>query len=137
MRENKVAIVPVLSGITLADTENNTQADADRILVDTYFSQILNLSCTYTTGTGETTNTCEIKVYGHDGTNWIALGETTVSSGDATFAETTFKIAGAAAETEYTAAFRQNITFNKIKVTALESGVASNYGTLTAVAMVQ
>ncbi len=134
---NKVKIIKVFDEITLADTQINTQADADRILVDTYFSRKFILACKYTTGAAETNNVCEIQVLGYDGTNWIALGETTVTTGTATFAETTFEIAGVAAATEYNAAFTHDITFTKIKVVALESGVSANYGTLTAVVLVQ
>jgi len=137
MAQNKVKIVKVLNAITLESTEAATQADANRVIVEAYESERLNLCCLYTTGDGETTNTCDIFVYGYDGTNWVPLGLYAVAGGIATATPTTFRIAGAAAATGYSASFVVDpIVFTKIKVTALESGVATNKGTLTVVALV-
>lgn len=135
--DNKVKIVKVFDVITLEAAAVDTQADADRVLVDTYFSQKLNLTCKYTTGAGETSNACDITVYGYDGTNWIPLGVDTITAGVSEFTPTIYRIAGAAAETEYQASFSEDITFTKLKVTAVETGVVTNKGTLTAVALVQ
>ena len=157
--ENKVKSVTVLDGITLESAEVDTQAATSRVIVDTYLSDQLNLACKYTTGAGETSNNCYIKVWGYigtktggtnypynanvdtdiaaDSTNWIQIGEYDMSSGTATFTASTFKIAGAAAATAYDAHFALGITFPKIRVSAYEDGVASNKGTLTVVALIQ
>jgi hypothetical protein len=149
MSDKKVKNMIVLNGITLESTEAATQATTARVIVDTYFSDTLNLSCKYTTGGGETTNNAHIKVWGYigvksdaadiaaDSTNWIQLGAHSITTGTATFVATIFTIAGASAATTYDAHFRTNITFSKIRVSAYEEGVATNKGTLTVVVSVQ
>ena len=47
---NKVKAVTVFNDITLGTTEATTQAVADRVIVDTYFSKTLNFVCKYTSG---------------------------------------------------------------------------------------
>jgi len=155
----KVKNVTVLSAITLESDETTTQAATSRVIVSSYFSDQMNLSCTYTTGATETLNNCYVKVWGYigtkpetnsypysattnsaiaaDSTNWIQLGTYDISSGTATFTATLFKIAGAAAATAYSAHFAHGITFSHLRVSAYEDGVASNKGTLTAVLSVQ
>ena len=159
MSKNKVKSIKVLDGTTLESTAAATQAATSRVIVDSYFSDKLNLSCIYTTGAGETNNTCSITVWGYigdksednnypyDGTrngsiaadedNWIQLGTYAVSTGTATFTATTFNIVGASAATAYDAQFLIDILFSKIRIAASESGVATNKGTLTVVASVQ
>ena len=147
--ENKVKNVIVLNGITLESAEATTQAEASRVIVDTYFSDTLNLSCKYTTGADETSNNAYIKVWGYigvkqdnvdiadDSTNWIQLGEYSYTAGTATFVASVFKIAGASAATTYDAHYIMDITFSKIRVSAYEDGVSTNKGTLTVVVSVQ
>jgi hypothetical protein len=135
--DNKVKIVKVFDNITLESTEDTTQADANRIIVDTYFSWKLNLVCKYTPGAAETTNTCDIMIYGHDGSDWVQIGEGTITGGVETFIPTIHRIAGATGGVDYEAHFKDEITFTKIKVTALEGGVATNKGKLTATVLVQ
>ena len=48
---NKVKTITVYDGITLGTTEVNTQAVADRVIVDTYLASTLNFVCKYTSGT--------------------------------------------------------------------------------------
>ena len=138
MGDTNINMVKVLDGVTLAATENATQADASRTIVDVYNKTKLNLSCTYTTGGAETSNTAVIYVLGYDGTQWIKIATNANSSGTITATTSHFDIAGASAATAYTAHFNDiNIAWQKIKVTATESGVASNFGTLTVVALAQ
>ena len=157
----KVKNIVVLNEITLESTEATTQAAASRIIVDTYFSEQLNLVCKYTTGAAETNNNAYVKVWGYIGTksetstfpypdvttfdddikgdtaNWVQIGTFDLSSGTAVFTPTLFKIAGASAATTYTAHFALGITFSKIRVSAYEDGVAANKGTLTVVCSIQ
>ena len=157
--ENKVKIIKVLDLITLESTEAVTQSTANRVIVDTYYSDQLNLVCKYLTGNGETSNNAYIKVWGYigqysadkdfpystttnadiaaDTSNWIQLGTHDISSGTATFTATTFKIAGAAAATTYPAQFALGITCPKIRFSAYEDGVASAKGRLDLVALIQ
>ena len=159
VRENKVKNVRVLDQVTLESTEAVTQKATSRVVVDTYFSDQINLSCKYLTGATETNNNAYIKVWGYigqksettshpyssakdtsikeDEDNWIQLGTYDISSGTATFTPTLLKIAGAAGETTYDAHFAFGITMPKIRVSAYEDGVASNKGRLTVVVLVQ
>lgn len=159
MTDNKVKNVTVLSGVTLESTAAATQAAASRVIVDSYFSEQINVTCKYTTGAGETSNNCYVEVWGYVGTktestshpyssgvdseiaadsdNWVQLGTYENSSGTLTFTASTMKIAGAAAATTYDAHFAHGITFSKIRVAAYEDGVAANKGTLTCVVSVQ
>ncbi|MBU3905035.1 MAG: hypothetical protein KJ906_02725 [Nanoarchaeota archaeon] len=157
--QNKVKIIKVLDTVTLESTEAVTQAATSRVIVDTYYSDQLNLVCNYLTGAGETLNNAYIKVWGYagqyssetshpyssstntsiaaDSTNWIQLGTYDISSGTATFTPTLLKIAGAAAATTYPAHFALGITFPKIRVSAYEDGVASAKGRLSVTCLIQ
>lgn len=157
--ENKVKIIKVLDSVTLESTEAVTQAVASRVIVDTYYSDQLNLVCKYLTGTGETNNNAYIKVWGYigqysahnnhpydtdtnsditgDTANWIQIGTYDISSGTATFTASLFKIAGAAAATTYKAQFALGITWPKIRISAYEDGVASAKGRLDVMCLIQ
>lgn len=159
MSKNKVKIIPLLTAKTLEATEAGTQAATARVVVDTFYSDTLNLVCKYTTGAGETSNTCSVTVWGYVGNksddndfpysdapgtsivndtdNWVQIGEHSITTGTATFVATTFNIVGASAATTYTGQFSVDITYPKIRIAASESGVATNKGTLTAVALIQ
>jgi len=155
---HKVKNIILLNEQTLAAAEVDTQALVDRLLLNTYDSEKLNLTCKYTTGAGETLNTCGIKVWQYIGSiaesgfpyssdieaaikadtdNWIQLGDFSITGGDATFVPTIFEIAGAAAATTYDAQFTFDIVANKIRISALETGVAANFGTLTVNAFIK
>lgn len=134
---NKVKMLTVLSGVTLESAAATTQAEASRVQVETYNSSLLNFTVSYTTGAGETSNTANVIVEGYDGTNWIQVGESSITTGTATYTPTIFAVAGASAATTYTAHFKVNITFQKIRFGAYEAGVATNKGTITVVALIQ
>lgn len=159
MSELKVKNITVLSAKTLESTEAATEAATSRKIVDSYYSQQINISCKYTTGAAETGTNCYVKVWGYvgqasedtnfpystasnvaiaaDTTNWIQLGTFDNSSGTCVFTSSLFKIAGGAGATTYTAHFASGITFSKIRVSAYETGVSANKGTLTCVVSVQ
>lgn len=157
--DKKVKNIVVLNNITLESTEVATQVATGRIIIDTFYSTILNLNVKYTTGAGETANNAYFKVWGYIGSkseetgfpynstnnasiaedvdNWIQLGTVEYTAGVGTFVPITFKIAGAAAATTYSGHFRTDITFSKIRISAYEDGVTTNKGTLTVVASIQ
>jgi len=155
----KVKTVTLMDTVTLEAKEADTQAVANRVIVETYESDQLNLVCKYLTGVGETNNTCYIKVWGYAGqystdndfpyssttntniandtSNWIQIGSYDTSSGTSTFTAGLLKIAGAAAATTYTAHFAFGITWPKIRISAYEEGVSSKKGRLSVVALIQ
>lgn len=155
----KVKNVVALNSVTLESTEATTQAAALRTMIDTYYSDQMNLSLKYTSGASETLTNCYVKVWCYIGTktegtnhpysqldnkdiaadtaNWIQLGEYSVLAGVATFVPTTYKVAGGTGTTVYTSHFAQGITFSKLRVSAYETGVVANKGTLTAVVSIQ
>lgn len=149
MADKKVKIVIPLDGVTLESTEATTQAVANRVVVETYLSDTLNFVVKYTTGADETSNSCAVTAWGYVGTktedaqikadtaNWIQIGEHSITGGAATFAATTFNVAGAAAVTTYIGQFALDICFQKIRFAASESGVSANKGSITLVAMIQ
>lgn len=159
MSDKKVKSITVLDNVTLEALEADTQAVADRKIVDTYYSDQLNLVVKYTPGTTETNNNCYIKVWGYVGTysetndfpyssttnsqiandtdNWVQIGTYDISSGTAIFTPTVFKVAGATGATLYSKHFSQGITFPKIRVSAYEDGVASQKGRVTVVVLIQ
>jgi hypothetical protein len=134
---NKVKMLTVLSGTTLEAPTAATQAEASRVIVETYSSSKLNFTVAYTTGAGETSNTCSVIVDGYDGTNWVQIGTSANSTGAVTYTASTFNVAGAAAATTYKAHFDVDINFQKIRFGASEAGVSTNKGMVTVVAMVQ
>lgn len=146
--ENKVKVNIPLSAKTLESSEVSTQALVDREVIETYLSDTLNFVVKYTTGASETNNTCSVTVWGYVGTlvedsqikadanNWIQLGEHSITGGVATFAPTTFNVVGAGTDT-YIGQFSLDICVPKIRFGALESGVGSNKGTITLIALTQ
>lgn len=127
----KVRVEPVLTNVTLESTEAATQADASRKIIDASNETKVWVAVTYTTGAGETNNTCTVRVYGWDGQNWQRIGVHDVAAGVATFTATDFNVVGAAAATTYTWSFIAETLYTQLKVTALETGVATNKGTVT------
>jgi len=137
----------LLDATTLESTATATEAAADRTQLNTANADQLMLSCTYTTGTAETNNTATIEVEAYDGFAWNQIGVTTHSTGTATTQVVDFDIVGAAAATEYHAFFQVNnsaagtadgrICYKKIRVAAYETGVDTNKGTLSVVALIQ
>lgn len=155
----KIVKEELLSAITLESAYATTQAATSRKVVDTSDKEKLNLFVSYTTGAGETTNSCEVIVEGYVGTlqgsvshpysstvdteikadsgRWVQLGAYAIATGTATYTPTVFQVAGAAAATTYTGHFIVDIEFSKIRVAAKETGVATNKGTATVIAVVR
>jgi len=151
--DKKVKVRPLLTDQDLEATGTATQAYADREIIETYQSDQLNLSIKYTTGAGELVTNAFVKVYGYvkydsngasnvhdkpDADGWMQLGGYVLGVGGvATFVPLTFKVAGGAGGTEYSAHFAQGITFTKIMIEAYETGVVANKGKITVDALVQ
>lgn len=91
----------------------------------------MNLDCVYTTGAAETNNTIEIKLEASvDGTNFFQLTNESASSGTSTLYAREFTLTGASAATAYAFTLGIDVFYKKMRVSAKESGVASNKGTL-------
>lgn len=134
---NKVKMQDLLVGVTLEATATGTQAAASRVVMEAYDSDKLNFTVSYTTGAAETSNTCNVVVEGYNGTDWIQLGEHSITTGTATYVPTIFAVAGAAAATTYTAHFLlDDIVFQKLRVGAYEAGVVTNKGAVSVTGMI-
>ena len=155
---SKVKRNVALSGVTLESADATTQAATARTIIDTFESSKLNLIVKYTTGATETNNTCVVKVWGYvgvpidtnelpysgtpnttlaaDSANWIQLGTSANSSGTVTFTAAHYDVVGAATDT-YLGQFLIDLCVSKIMITASESGVASNKGSVTVIALTQ
>jgi hypothetical protein len=159
MQDKKVKRIEVLSGVTLESAYAATQAEASRMLVESYQSEKATLFISYLTGAAETTNSVQVIVEGYVGgkapnTNhpysstensdisadsgyWVQLGEHVTATGTATYTPTVYNVAGASGSTTYTGVFQFDINYLKLRVAAKETGVATNKGTITAVVLVQ
>lgn len=85
----------------------------------------------YTTGTGETNNSIEVKVEtSPDGTNFYQLLNESVSGATSTLTQREFTFVGAAAATTYALSLPLDISDKYVRVGVKESGVAANYGTI-------
>ncbi len=90
----------------------------------------MNLDVLYTMGATESTNSIELKVEGSpDGTNWYRLPNESVSSGTSTLTAREFTFVGTNADAA-TISIGIDIFYKFIKVSAKETGVASNAGTV-------
>jgi hypothetical protein len=73
----------------------------------------------------------------NDSSNWIQLGEHTITAGTATFTATDFVIEADSADTSYDAHFSLDICWQKLMFTAYSSVSFQQQGTLDLVAFVQ
>lgn len=89
----------------------------------------MNLDILYTMGATETSNSIELKVEGSpDGTNFYRIPNETVSSGTSTLVAREFTFVGTNAAAA-TISIGLDIFYKYIKVSAKETGVATNAGT--------
>lgn len=147
----KIKVLELLDNITLESTGTATQAYADRMFLQSYESDQINLSIKYTTGAAEVATNAYIKIYGYtkyapvsneyevpDVDGWIQLGGYSIGVGGvASFIPLTFKVAGGIAAHTYEAHYAQGITFTKIMIEAYETGVVANKGTIRIDALIQ
>lgn len=91
----------------------------------------LNLDILYTTGDSETNNSIEIKIEdSSDGVNWYRIPNEAVSTGTSTLTEREFTFVGASAATGYAISLGLDIFYRFLRVSAKESGVSANAGTV-------
>ena len=123
---------PVLAPVTLTATssDNRKEIDVDGI-------QQLVLYLKYTTGSAETNNKVVLTVeYSPDGTNYYQEASEAVATSTITEYQATREFTGASAATAYS--FRIAIPIadiKKLRIGFAESGVASNFGTLSVLAV--
>ncbi len=90
----------------------------------------LNLDVLYTMGATETTNSIELKIEGSpDGVNYYRIPNETVSSGTSTLSAREFTFVGSDAAAA-TISIGLDINYKFIKVSAKETGVVTNAGTV-------
>lgn len=90
----------------------------------------LNLDLIYTMGAAETSNSIEIKFEGSpDGTNWYRIPNEAVSGGTSTITAREFTFVGTNAAAA-TISIGLDIFYRFMKVSAKETGVAANAGTV-------
>lgn len=91
------------------------------------------LFVSYTTGAAETSNTLSFKIeFSYDGTNWFQQSYDTLSSGVNTLADLEHAISGASAATTYTKGYVVPLSAKYMRVYFKETGVAANFGTVSA-----
>jgi len=90
----------------------------------------IDLAVLYTMGAAETSNSIELKVeHSPDGTNFYRIPNESVSAGTSTLTAREFTFVGANAAAA-TISIGLDIFYKDLKVSAKESGVASNAGTV-------
>lgn len=124
------AIIGTKSGTTRTSVTLPTSYDS--VVTKTFkaegFSK-MNLDILYTMGATETSNSIELKVEGSpDGTNFYRIPNETVSSGTSTLVAREFTFVGTNAAAA-TISIGLDIFYKYIKVSAKETGVATNAGT--------
>lgn len=90
----------------------------------------INLDILYTMGSGETSNSVEIKVEGSpDGTNWYRIPNESAAAGTSTLTAREFTFVGTNAA-EATISIGLDIFYKWVKVSVKETGVVTNFGTV-------
>src|SRR3990167_4176282 len=124
--------VPALSPVTLTATGSDNRAEIE---VDSQVQVVLYLR--YTTGSGETNNVLTMVVdYSPDGTNYYQEATEEPSAGTVTQYQATRVFTGASASTAYS--FRIAIPvadIQKLRIAFSETGVVTNFGTLSCLAV--
>lgn len=121
-----------LSPVTLTATgsDNRKQIDVDGM-------QQLVLYIKYTTGTAETNNVLNMTIdFSPDGTNFYQEATEAVSTSTITEYQATRQFTGASAATAYSIRVAIPIAdLKKVRIAFSETGVASNFGTLSVLAV--
>lgn len=90
----------------------------------------LNLDVLYTMGATESTNSIELKIEGSpDGVNFYRIPNETVSGGTSTLTAREFTFVGANAAAA-TISIGLDLFYNYVRVSAKETGVVTNFGTV-------
>jgi len=98
----------------------------------------LNVNFSYTTGSGESNNSLDVLIeQSNDGVNYFAIVNETVSAGVSTINDRTFSYAdNTGGGTNKKSSIGLDIFYKYVKVSFKETGVATNFGTLYAEAVV-
>ena len=125
------AAIGTKSGTTRTSVTLPTAYDSTvtKTFAATGYSKV-NLDVLYTMGATETTNSVELKVEGSsDGTNFYRIPNESVSGATSTLTAREFTFVGANAAAA-TISIGLDIFYNFIKVSAKETGVVTNAGTV-------
>lgn len=128
-----VAGVFTLSPVTLTATNTDNTAE-----IDVAGIQQLVLSVKYTTGSAETNNVLNMTLqFSPDGTNYYQEATEAVSTSTITEYQGTRQFTGASAATAYSFRFAVPVAdVKKFKILFHETGVASNFGTVSVLATI-
>lgn len=124
----------ILSAVTL----ESTYGAARSFTVLSTDASIAELDVTYTTGAAETNNVLSIKIETSNGDDpatatFHQVTNAVASGADITFTQGTGLFTGASAATAYSlSAMIKDLASKWLKISFLETGVASNKGTVTA-----
>lgn len=122
----------LFSGVTLESTYQSEATTKPTKSFATGGLSKIDFSVNYTTGAGETNNSIEIKLEASpDGTNWYQLTNDSTSSGTSTLYQREFTFVGALAATSYKFSLPIDVFDRYMRVSAKETGVATNKGTVT------
>lgn len=131
--QQTVVLIGSKSGTTRTSVALTTAYDVankTKIIETGGFSK-LNLDILYTTGSGETSNSVEIRVEGSpDRTNFYRIPTDTISGGTSTLAQREFTFVGASAATAYDISLGLDIFYKYMRISVKESGVVTNAGTI-------
>lgn len=117
------------SRTAVALTTSYDVANKTKIIETAGFSK-LNLDVLYTMGAAEAANSVELRIEGSpDGTNFYRIANEAVSAGDSTLTAREFKFVGSDAAAA-TISIGLDIFYKFVRVSAKESGVAANAGTI-------
>lgn len=90
----------------------------------------MNIDLLYTMGSGESTNSIEVKIEGStDGTNWYRIPNDSTSGGTSTLTAREFTFVGTDAAAA-TISIGLDIFYKYLKVSIKETGVVTNKGTI-------
>lgn len=125
------ASIKIANGQTLTGTYALTSATGAFQITE---ESLATLDIQYTTGASETAAYLEFKVeYSYDGSTWVSESYSDLVSGVNTLAPITHKIAGGAGGTAYTGQYFVPLCSRHVRVYVKETGVSSNFGTVTVI----
>lgn len=126
------------AGVLTTEALTADYADNVKVISGTTGMSKLDIRYSYTTGTDETNNTLSIKVEeSSDLVNWFRIPNEAASVGTSTLTARTFVNAdNTSGATNIKGSVGLDIFYDNIRVSFLEGGVASNFGTIYAEATV-
>lgn len=130
--QNTVVLIGSKSGTTRTSAAlTSAYAGGLNASITTGGMSKVNLNILYTTGSGETNNSVEIKVESSpDNTNFYQIPNESISGSTSTLVVREFTFVGASAATAYAISLPLDLQDEYYKFSFKESGVASNAGTL-------